>query len=50
MRAPDKIFGGYAFELDGTVYLGEELLPGAKETLATLKERPEAHSKKERGD
>lgn len=39
MRAPDKIFGGYVFDLDGTVYLGEELLPGAKETLAALKER-----------
>lgn len=39
MKAPDKIFGGYVFDLDGTVYLGEELLPGAKETLAALKER-----------
>ena len=39
MRSPDKTFGGYVFDLDGTVYLGEELLPGAKETLAALKER-----------
>lgn len=37
MRAPDRIFGGYVFDLDGTVYLGDELLPGAKETLGELK-------------
>lgn len=39
MREPDRLFDGYVFDLDGTVYLGEELLPGAKETLAALKER-----------
>jgi len=39
VRTPDGLFGGYVFDLDGTVYLGEELLPGAAETLATLKER-----------
>jgi HAD superfamily hydrolase (TIGR01450 family) len=39
VRAPDRFFGGYVFDLDGTVYLGEELLPEAKETLAALKER-----------
>ena len=37
MRAPDRIFAGYAFDLDGTVYLGDHLLPGAKETLDKLK-------------
>ncbi len=37
MRAPDRLFGGYVFDLDGTVYLGEELLPGAKATLDELK-------------
>ena len=37
MRAPDRLFEGYVFDLDGTVYLGEELLPGAEETLAVLK-------------
>jgi HAD superfamily hydrolase (TIGR01450 family) len=31
-------FDGYAFDLDGTVYLGEELLPGAGETIAALRE------------
>jgi NagD protein len=30
-------FDGYAFDLDGTVYLGEELLPGARETIVALR-------------
>jgi HAD superfamily hydrolase (TIGR01450 family) len=37
VRAPDRIFEGYVFDLDGTVYLGDKLLPGAKETLGELK-------------
>jgi HAD superfamily hydrolase (TIGR01450 family) len=37
VRAPDRIFDGYVFDLDGTVYLGDELLPGAKETLGELR-------------
>jgi HAD superfamily hydrolase (TIGR01450 family) len=37
VRAPDRLFGGYVFDLDGTVYLGEKLLPGAKATLDELK-------------
>ena len=36
-RAPDRVFDGYVFDLDGTVYLGDKLLPGAKETLGELK-------------
>jgi HAD superfamily hydrolase (TIGR01450 family) len=36
-REPDRIFEGYVFDLDGTVYLGDKLLPGAKETLGELK-------------
>lgn len=36
---PGRIFDGYVFDLDGTVYLGEELLPEAKSTLDELKER-----------
>jgi hypothetical protein len=28
-RAPDRVFAGYALDLDGTVYLGDELLDGA---------------------
>lgn len=37
MRRPDRIFEGYVFDLDGTVYLGDDLLPGAKDTLDELK-------------
>jgi HAD superfamily hydrolase (TIGR01450 family) len=37
VRAPDRLFDGYVFDLDGTVYLGDHLLPGAEETLAELK-------------
>lgn len=30
-------FDGYVFDLDGTIYLGEHPLPGAAETIATLR-------------
>jgi HAD superfamily hydrolase (TIGR01450 family) len=33
------LFPGYIFDLDGTVYLGNELLPGAASVLAALRER-----------
>jgi arabinose operon protein AraL len=33
----DKRFQGYIFDLDGTVYLGEKLIPGAGETILTLR-------------
>jgi NagD protein len=36
---PKRLFAGYVFDLDGTVYLGEALLPTAGETLATLRAR-----------
>jgi phosphoglycolate/pyridoxal phosphate phosphatase family enzyme len=32
-------FAGYALDLDGTVYLGDELLPGAGEAIAALRGR-----------
>ena len=35
---PDSLFQGYVFDLDGTVYLGDELLPGAARLLARLRE------------
>ena len=35
---PDALFEGYVFDLDGTIYLGEELLPGAGRLLARLRE------------
>ncbi len=34
---PDRLFGGYALDLDGTVYLGEELIGGAAETIQALR-------------
>ena len=37
--SPQSSFRGYIFDLDGTVYLGERLLPGAAETIATLRAR-----------
>jgi HAD superfamily hydrolase (TIGR01450 family) len=37
LRSPDRVFAGYALDLDGTVYLGDELLDGAEETLAALR-------------
>jgi phosphoglycolate/pyridoxal phosphate phosphatase family enzyme len=32
-----RIFPGYVFDLDGTVYLGDALLPGARRTVETLR-------------
>src|SRR5262245_12345694 len=29
--------GGWLFDLDGTVYLGESLIPGAEQTIAALR-------------
>ena len=39
LPVPERFFAGYLFDLDGTVYLGEALLPTARETLATLRKR-----------
>lgn len=36
-RRPNDYYKGYVFDLDGTVYLGEALLPGAKHTIETLR-------------
>lgn len=37
MDAVDRRFAGYALDLDGTVYLGDALIPGARETIARLR-------------
>jgi HAD superfamily hydrolase (TIGR01450 family) len=34
---PDRVFEGYLFDLDGTLYLGNELLPGAARLLDALR-------------
>lgn len=36
-RRPDRWFAGYVFDLDGTLYLGDHLLPGAQETVAAVR-------------
>jgi 4-nitrophenyl phosphatase len=38
-RAADRLYGAYLFDLDGTVYLGDELLPGARRLIQALRER-----------
>ena len=42
MRLVDS-FSGFVFDLDGTVYLDEMLLPGAASTLAAVRERGVPH-------
>lgn len=37
LRAPDRPFGGYVFDLDGTLYLGDALLPGAAHTVGSIR-------------
>ncbi len=32
-------YEGYLFDLDGTIYLGDELIPGADQTVAMLRDR-----------
>jgi HAD superfamily hydrolase (TIGR01450 family) len=34
----DRLFRGYAFDLDGTVYLGDGPIPGAPETITALRD------------
>jgi len=35
--SPRFSYRGFIFDLDGTVYLGERLLPGAREVIAALR-------------
>ena len=37
LRRPTRHFGAYVFDLDGTLYLGDRLLPGAGETVASIR-------------
>jgi len=37
MMTPDRLYRGYLFDLDGTVYLGDALLPTVGETIARLR-------------
>jgi ribonucleotide monophosphatase NagD (HAD superfamily) len=38
MVQPDRLYEGYVFDLDGTIYLGDELLPGAERLILKLRE------------
>src|SRR5215211_1460211 len=37
-ETPERLYEGYVFDLDGTIYLGDELLPGAKRLILMLRE------------
>lgn len=37
-RAPARLYDGYIFDLDGTIYLGKSLLPGAYRLIMKLRE------------
>jgi NagD protein len=37
LRGPERLFSAYIFDLDGTVYLGDALLPTAGETVERLR-------------
>ncbi len=39
LRVPEELYEGYVFDLDGTIYLGDELLPGAKRLILALRDR-----------
>lgn len=38
LRRPQQLMQGYIFDLDGTLYLGSEILPGAERLVAALRE------------
>lgn len=38
LRRPTHLFESYVFDLDGTLYLGDELLPGAAHLIAALRD------------
>ena len=37
LSRPDRLLGGYIFDLDGTIYLGDALLPGARSLVEALR-------------
>lgn len=39
LRVPDRLYTAYAFDLDGTIYLGDQLLPGARRLVEHLRAR-----------
>lgn len=39
LNLPDKFYSAYIFDMDGTIYLGDELLPGAARMIDELRRR-----------
>ncbi len=39
LAPPDRLYAAYVFDLDGTIYLGDDLLPGAKRLIEELRAR-----------
>jgi len=39
LARPDRLYAGYIFDMDGTIYLGDHLLPGAAQVIGLLRER-----------
>jgi HAD superfamily hydrolase (TIGR01450 family) len=39
VRRPDRLYAAYIFDLDGTIYLGDDLLPGARGLVEALRDR-----------
>jgi len=37
-KTPERLYEGYVFDLDGTIYLGDDLLPGAERLVLKLRE------------
>ena len=37
ITVPERVYDVYVFDLDGTIYLGDELLPGAQRLIAELR-------------
>jgi 4-nitrophenyl phosphatase len=42
VQVPDRLFEAYLFDLDGTIYLGDDLLTGAKRLIDELRDRGKA--------
>ncbi|MDO4665812.1 MAG: HAD-IIA family hydrolase [Actinomycetaceae bacterium] len=38
-KLPTQFYDAYIFDMDGTIYLGDHLLPGAQKLIETLRER-----------
>jgi HAD superfamily hydrolase (TIGR01450 family) len=39
LAVPDRLYEAYVFDLDGTIYLGDGLLPGARRLVEAVRER-----------